>query len=304
MTKRAAFGNSKVFKFLRQIRQEVDAWLKKRAWLNRDFGYRRNNTKDNSFFPRCIMENSALNLAHEKERRAEVLLREGKFEEAAKCHEEVADLLSQAYAELVTELFPDLKSLHNAHLLCAPLKLLKCIDSIRLQEDYHRRQAAVVRMKKAQYEEYKTTLDNQQKDFLLKQMTKHNEKDNKDNKDVRLHKYTGSLRQAIYKTIDEQDSLLGLISIPINSDDKAFKHPKDTGTIIEELRTVNGQLRDLVGNLLSQLEAKEEEVRQLTERLYAVNPSDGIRSEEHPLHLAPLPPLTPLEMPLFDFTSS
>lgn len=155
-------------------------------------------------------------------------------------------------------------------------------------------------MKQAQYEEYKTTLENQQKDFLNKQMAKHSEKDNTD---VRLNKYT--LRQAIYKTIDEQDSLLGLISIP-NNDDKAFKHPKDTGTIIEELRTVNGQLRDLVGNLLSQLEAKDEEVRQLTERLYAVsvNPSDGIRSEEHPLRLAPLPPLTPLEMPLFDFTSS
>ncbi|EFN83590.1 hypothetical protein EAI_06715 [Harpegnathos saltator] len=159
-------------------------------------------------------------------------------------------------------------------------------------------------MKQARYEEYKTTLENQQKDFLSKQMAKHNEKDNTD---VRLNKYDGSLRQAIYKTIDEQDSLLGLICIP-NSDDKAFKHPKDTGTIIEELRTVNGQLRDLVGNLLSQLEAKEEEVRQLTERLYAVsvNPNDGIRSEEHalPPGLAPLPPLTPLEMPLFDFTSS
>lgn len=159
-------------------------------------------------------------------------------------------------------------------------------------------------MKQAQYEEYKTTLENQQKDFLSKQMAKHSEKDNTD---VRLNKYDGSLRQAIYKTIDEQDSLLGLISLP-NNDDKAFKHPKDTGTIIEELRTVNGQLRDLVGNLLSQLEAKEEEVRQLTERLYAVsvNPNDGIGSEEHPLPpgLAPLPPLTPLEMPLFDFTNS
>lgn len=157
-------------------------------------------------------------------------------------------------------------------------------------------------MKQAQYEEYKTTLENQQKDYLTKQAAKHSEKDSA--ADVRSDKFDGSLRQAIYKTIDEQDSLICLISIP-KDNDKAFKHPKDTTTIIEELRTVNYQLRYLVGNLLNQLEAKEEEVRQLTERLYAsVNPSDDIRSEEQPLRLAPLPPLTPLEMPLFDFTSS
>lgn len=158
-------------------------------------------------------------------------------------------------------------------------------------------------MKQAQYEEYKTTLENQHKDFLSKQATKNSEKDNCT--DARAEKFDSSLRQAIYKTIDEQDSLLSLISLPDN-DDKAFKHPKDTGTVIEELRTVNCQLRCLVGNLLSQLEAKEEEVRKLTERLYAVtvNTNDDIRLEEHPLRLAPLPPLTPLDMPLFDFTSS
>ncbi|XP_014468030.1 PREDICTED: nuclear receptor-binding factor 2-like [Dinoponera quadriceps] len=246
------------------------------------------------------MENSALNLAHEKQRRAEVLLREGKFEEAASCHEHVADLLTEAHTQLESNLIcAHTSTLSSRETFLTSIQSLVSLESLSLQRDYHKRQAAVVRMKQAQYEEYKATLENQQKDFLSKQMAKHSEKDNTD---VRLNKYDGSLRQAIYKTIDEQDSLLGLISIPSN-DDKAFKHPKDTGTIIEELRTVNGQLRDLVGNLLSQLEAKEEEVRQLTERLYAVsvNPNNGIRSEEHPLRHAPLPPL---EMPLFDFTSS
>lgn len=155
-------------------------------------------------------------------------------------------------------------------------------------------------MKQAQYEEYKTTLENRRKDLLSKHMARCTEKNNSmDNK------YDGSLRQAIYKTIDEQDNLLSMISLPDNTD-KAFKHPKDTATIIEELRTVNIQLRSLIGNLLTQLEAKDEEVRQLTERLYtvSVNCNDDIRPEEHPLRLAPLPPLTPLEMPLFDFTSS
>lgn len=158
-------------------------------------------------------------------------------------------------------------------------------------------------MKQAQYEEYKTTLENHQKDLLNKHAVKYSEKDNC--AEIRIDKYDGSLRQAIYKTIDEQDSLLSLISLP-DDNEKTFKHPKDTGTVIEELRTVNSQLRSLVGSLLSQLEAKDEEVRQLTERLYAVSvsSSDEIRPEEHSLRLAPLPPLTPLEMPLFDFTSS
>lgn len=159
-------------------------------------------------------------------------------------------------------------------------------------------------MKHVQYEEYKTTLENHQKDLLNKHAARYSEGDNAD---IRIDKFDGSLRQAIYKTIDEQDSLLSLIDIKIPSaEEKTFKHPKDTGTVIEELKTVNSQLRSLVGSLLSQLEAKEEEVRQLTERLYAVsvNSNDNIRSEEHPLCLDPLPPLTPLEMPLFDFTSS
>ncbi|EFN67976.1 Nuclear receptor-binding factor 2, partial [Camponotus floridanus] len=242
--------------------------------------------------------------AHEKQRRAEALLRGGKFEEAAKCHETVADLLTEAHARLKSNLVhihaPTLSSQETPKFL-TPIQSLVTLESLSLQRDYHKRQAAVVRMKQVQYEEYKATLENRQKD-LSKHVAKYNEKDNYTN--IRTDKFDGSLRQAIYKTIDEQDSLLSLISLP-DSEEKTFKHPKDTGTVIEELRTVNSQLRSLVGNLLSQLEVKEEEVRQLTERLYAVsvNSNNDIRSEEHPLCLAPLPPLTPLEMPPFDFTS-
>ncbi|XP_072758845.1 nuclear receptor-binding factor 2 isoform X2 [Anoplolepis gracilipes] len=243
--------------------------------------------------------------AHEKQRRAEALLRRGKFEEAAKCHETVADLLTKAHAQLESNLVhaPTLSPQETPKFL-TPIQSLVTLESLSLQQDYHKRQAAVVRMKQAQYEEYKATLENHQKDLLSKHVAKYTEKDNCTN--IRTDKFDGSLRQAIYKTIDEQDSLLSLISLP-DAEEKSFKHPKDTGTVIEELRTVNSQLRSLVGSLLSQLEAKEEEVRQLTERLYAVsvNSNDDIRSEEHQhLCLAPLPPLTPLEMPLFDFSSS
>ncbi|CAK9794932.1 hypothetical protein ANTPLA_LOCUS173 [Anthophora plagiata] len=158
-------------------------------------------------------------------------------------------------------------------------------------------------MKQAQYEEYKAALENQQREILSKQAPKQIEKDTTEST---IDKFDGSLRQAIYKTIEEQDSLLTQISIPSN-EEKVFKYPKDTTTVIEELKTVNCQLRCLVGSLLSKLEAKEEEVRQLTEQLQAVtvNPNDETRLDNaHSLRLAPLPPLTPLEMPLFDFTST
>lgn len=247
-----------------------------------------------------------MNAAHERQRRAEALLQEGRFEEAAKCHETVASLLGEAHAQLESS-FVHLKA-SNISSQTPPTVITSfhsyiTLESLALQRDYHKRQAAVVRMKQAQYEEYKATLENQQREILSKQAPK---QVGKDTTELATDKFDGSLRQAIYRTIEEQDSLLTLISLPGN-EDKAYKHPKDTGTVIEELKTVNCQLRCLVESLLSQLEAKEEEVRQLTDQLHAVsaNINDENRLDNaHSLRLAPLPPLTPLEMPLFDFTST
>lgn len=164
-------------------------------------------------------------------------------------------------------------------------------------------------MKQVRYEEYKATLESQSRDFFhAQEVNKRFDEDGVN--EILGEKCEFSLRQAIYRTIEEQDSLLNVLELPHIEKDKenqAFKHPKDTGTVIEELRTVNCQLRSLVGNLLSQLEAKENQVRQLTERLHAisVDTSEEMHANDsHSLHLAPLPPLAPLEMPLFDFTST
>ncbi|XP_017761852.1 PREDICTED: nuclear receptor-binding factor 2-like isoform X2 [Eufriesea mexicana] len=252
------------------------------------------------------METSILNAAHERQRRAEALLQEGRFEEAAKCHETVASLLAEAHAQLESS-FVQLKtsnlSSQTPPIVISSFHSFVTLESLALQRDYHKRQAAVVRMKQAQYEEYKATLENQRREILSKQASK---QVGKDTFEFTIDKFDGSLRQAIYRTIEEQDSLLTLISLPIY-ENKPFKYPKDTGTVIEELKTVNCQLRCLIGSLLSQLEAKEEEVRQLTEQLHAVSATlnDETRLDNaHTLRLAPLPPLTPLEMPLFDFTST
>lgn len=237
------------------------------------------------------------------------MLQEGRFEEAAECHETVASLLEEAHVQLESNFF----NLKTSRLSSQPppftpftppfvissFQSFITLESLALQCDYHKRQAAVVRMKQAQYEEYKATLENQRKEILSKQVSKQVEKDTSE---FTSDKFDGSLRQAIYRTIEEQDSLLTLISLP-NSEEKAFKYPKDASTVIEELKTANCQLRCLVGSLLNQLEAKEEEVRQLTEQLHAANLNDESRLD-NALRLAPLPPLTPLEMPLFDFTST
>ncbi|XP_017889404.1 nuclear receptor-binding factor 2-like [Ceratina calcarata] len=252
------------------------------------------------------METSILNAAHEKQRRAEALLLERRFEEAAKCHEMVASLLGEAHAQL------EFSSVHlrNSSISSQPpptvissFHSLITLESLALQRDYHKRQAAVVRMKQAQYEEYKTTLENKQREILSKQVPTETEKSTITSTSDKLDE---SLRQAIFRTIEEQDSLINLISFTNNAD-KAFKLPKDAGTVIEELRTVNCQLRCLINSLLNQLEAKEEEVRQLTEQLNNVstNLNDESRLDNaHSLRHVPLPPLTPLEMPLFDFTST
>ncbi|XP_078053287.1 nuclear receptor-binding factor 2 [Augochlora pura] len=252
------------------------------------------------------METSILNAAHERQRRAEALLQEGRFEEAAKCHETVASLLGEAHSRLESN-YVHFKtsrlSSQAAPTVINSFHSLVTLESLKLQQDYHKRQAAVVRMKQAQYDEYKATLENQQKEILNKQTSKKLEEETVN---VPTDKCDGSLRQAIYKTIEEQDSLLTLISLPDNVED-GFKYPKDTGTIIEELKTVNYQLRCLAGSLLSQLETKEEEIRLLKEQLQTAtaNPNDDARLDNaHSMRLAPLPPLTPLEMPLFDFTST
>lgn len=86
--------------------------------------------------------------AHEKQRRAEALLHEGKFEEAAKCHETVADLLAEAHVQLESNLVhvrtSSLPS-QEAQSYLTSIQSLVSLESLSLQRDYHKRQAAVVR---------------------------------------------------------------------------------------------------------------------------------------------------------------
>ncbi|KAI4502013.1 hypothetical protein M0802_002695 [Mischocyttarus mexicanus] len=242
-------------------------------------------------------------LAHVRQRRAEAYLREGRFEEAAECHEAVADLLTKAFIKLQSSCNKSEPSIINSQSympFSGSVHTVETLESLALQQDYHKRQAAIVRMKHAHYEEYKIDLEIKKRNS--KQISKQNERGN--STEPMFNKNDGSLRQAIFKTIQEQDSLLSLILVPETESSNTSKHPKDTTTVIEELKTINSHLRSLVETLLVQLEAKEKEVTQLKERLrtVSVSPNDETRTENtHSLNLPPLPPLT---VPLFDFTAS
>lgn len=76
------------------------------------------------------------------------MLREGKFEEAAKCHETVADLLAEAHAQLESSLIhvhASTLSSQDTSKFLTPIHSLVTLESLSLQRDYHKRQAAVVR---------------------------------------------------------------------------------------------------------------------------------------------------------------
>lgn len=161
-------------------------------------------------------------------------------------------------------------------------------------------------MKQAQYEEYKATMEMQEKELLSKQTMKHCPRGSSAHF-VTVDKGEKFLHQAIDRAMDEQDSLLDLIFTPPNGAEISPKRPKDPAIVLEELRTVNGQLRSLIGSLLNQLEASQMQVKILSEQLKVAKAASeeplAPTNETSSINLSPLPPLAPLEMPPFDFST-
>lgn len=214
------------------------------------------------------MEQSALNKAHIQYRRAENYLRYRRFEEAIECHNKAADLLQDALS--LTE---------NP----------RSLESLKLQRDYHLRQKQIVLVKKEQYDNYKKAIENQRQ-----RMRCHSNAAFEDN----FEQGSTSLQVAIYRTMEEADSLLNLLvkknnggnsdseslkSFSTDTDERLLsidtidssnsnavvgsKHPKDDSIVIEELRILNGQLHALVYKLVTQLDASTREVDMLKEHV-------------------------------------
>lgn len=162
---------------------------------------------------------------------------------------------------------------------------LKAIESLKLQRDFHIRQTNMILIKKEQFENYKKALENRRR---ASNLSNNDFEDSHDNEST-------TIQVAIYRNMEEADSLLGMLikrGSSGNSDSESLKsfsttdtdeklgsmdtidngvigskHPKDESMVIEELRTLNEQLHTLVFKLVTQLDASKREVDSLREKV-------------------------------------
>lgn len=200
--------------------------------------------------------------AHQQHRRAEAHLRAKRFLDAMECHKKAAEFLEEALTLTDNQ---------------------RSLESINLQKNYHIRQVDLILIKKEQYEHYQLALENKHLNIS--------------NENKVVQEDTKSLQNAIYLTMKEADSLLGiLIKKGSNSDSESVKsfsttdtddkvlsidttdssnsnapvgskHPKDQATVIEELKTLNEQLHTLVSQLVNQLDVSLKENTSLKDRI-------------------------------------
>lgn len=211
------------------------------------------------------------------------------------------------------------------------------MESLKLQKEFHEKQQDLIKIKKSQYEKYISTVENQkQKATVITE------------KDVNLanNKTVDScqLQLAIYKTMEETDSLLEVLNRRGSDTDSlksmdseveeskpetsslGIKKPKDDTVVIEELRTLNHQLHIMVFQLVTKLDESIQEADSLRDKViffekeknesqprlitdhskknknYSFSSCndlspDAIEAQED------LPPLAPLELPIFDLNA-
>lgn len=206
------------------------------------------------------MEDSPLNLAHREDRRAEQHLKFRRFDEAVKCHELAA------------------KYIENAMTITS---IPRALESLTLQREFHLRQLHIVELKKTQFSLVRKALENKRR-IMAHLREKILSEDQKGQEPK-------SLQIAIYQTMQEADSLfvelLGgtgtdEVDSPANPDTTSqgqdptpisnplgSKHPKEDRVVIEELHTLNHQLRDLIKALIIQLDESERENKALRGRI-------------------------------------
>lgn len=163
----------------------------------------------------------------------------------------------------------------------------RSLESIKLQRNYHLRQIDIILIKKEQFENYQMAIEHKHLNSICTDDFKDVQDDNK------------TLQVAIYRNMEEADSLLGLLikkGSNMNSDSESIKsfsttdtddkpisidtldssnsnipigskHPKDQNTVIEELKVLNEQLHSLVYRLVTQLDASVKENNILKERI-------------------------------------
>uniref|UniRef100_A0A8D8RT52 Nuclear receptor-binding factor 2 n=2 Tax=Cacopsylla melanoneura TaxID=428564 RepID=A0A8D8RT52_9HEMI len=185
-----------------------------------------------------------LNLAHKHGRQAERKLLQQKFDEAVVEHEKAKEYLLEAL------------KLTN---------VTQAVASLTLQAEYHKKQKEFVLLKKTQHEIRKKVIEHQ----LMKARQEIMASSSEDN--------SNEIQKAIFRTMEEADSLLDLLiinktdvppppSVP-SPKPSGSKLPKTDQNVIEELHTINIQLKKLIKQLMNELSEKDKQIAGLKSRL-------------------------------------
>ncbi|XP_077287083.1 nuclear receptor-binding factor 2-like isoform X2 [Arctopsyche grandis] len=271
------------------------------------------------------MDSCPLNAAHHQHRRAEVSMRQGRYNDAIQRHLRAADLLEQALK-----------------FTSSPI----AAESIKLQSQFHLRQKGLIKSLQEQHESLKKAVERQE--MNAPKLC---------NANMAREIVPNCLKIKVNSIMDDADSLVDLLVRKYQDDsnkepeseidmkqlsiiETVYKDPKNDKMVMEELKTVNHQLREVIMQLLSQLDASEHENRNLKRRIAFLEcgANDGIEIEpspqsspqnhrhsplaiitdsgedESPFIYSPgsdlspevgemreLPPLAPLEMPEFNY---
>lgn len=206
----------------------------------------------------------------------------------------------------------------------------KAIESVRLQRDFHLKRIELIRLKKKQYESYKTAVEYQRLKTIEPQLSK-----------ARLES-TCDLQIAIYKTLEESDSVLDALNghkndFQVSDSAEGAATPKSDGdTLVNDLHTLNHQLHILVFNLMSKMDESNNEMESLRDRVKVLEKERGgplrspvagknapnktetksqetsaerlssrssITGEERKIVLPETSDFPPLELPEFDYSS-
>lgn len=161
--------------------------------------------------------------------------------------------------------------------LAAAANNSKATESVRLQRDFHSKRIDLIRLKKKQYESYKSAVEYQRLKTIEPQIAK-----------ARLES-TCDLQIAIYKTLEESDSLLNALngrkgdkqatnnSGDGSSNDAEADAQKTDGdsTLISDLHSLNHQLHILVFNLMSKMDESNNEMESLRDRVKMLEKERG-----------------------------
>lgn len=174
----------------------------------------------------------------------------------------------------------------------------KAIESIKLQRDFHLKHIELIRLKKQQYEKYKLAVEQQR----IKNADIHEQRTVKNRIET-----TCDLQIAIYKTLEESDSLIETLNsnrssgkkLSADGDNSSLNESKTTvcienvgevkmgikklkseNCVVDELHTLNHQLHILVYNLVSRMDESNYEMEKLSERVKLLEKEKNIKSTQ------------------------